>query len=123
MRQVTESSRAGAAARILNRLHQFYAENRYESRGDDALLCHVLEHNLRKVRICSTDLVRSRLFGTLPTVSGRLTRLFERGLLRQVTDSDRRIRLLEVTKSGIELLEQRSAIFESHPEGSPPGRK
>ena len=119
---MTGFSQAGAAARTLNRLHRFYAANPHESREDDALLCHVLEHNLSKVRICSTDLVRSRLFGTLPTVTGRLARLIERGFLRQVTDSDRRIRLLEVTKRGIDLLEQRSAIVESHTEGPGPDR-
>ncbi len=101
---------AGDAARTLDRLHRFYAAHPGESREDDALLCHVLDHNQRKVRICSTDLVRSQLFGTLPTVTGRLARLLERGLLRQITDGDRRIRLLEVTKRGIELLDQRSYL-------------
>lgn len=104
-------SAVGEAARTLDRLHRFYAAHPGESREDDAVLCHVLDHNQRKVRICSSDLVRSQLFGTLPTVTGRLARLLERGLLRQVTDVDRRIRLLEVTKRGIEFLEQRSDIL------------
>lgn len=101
------SSRAGAAARALERLHRFYVENPGESREDDALLSHVLEHSLCDTSICSADLVRSRLFGALPDVSRRLTRLMDRGLLQQVADSGRQSRRLEVTQRGIDLLEQR----------------
>jgi len=113
MRPTGGDPSAAAAARTLDELHRFYAAHPAESLQDDALLCYVLEHNRQRTPVNSTHLVRCRLFGTLPTVTERIGRLLDKGLIRQVIDVDRRVRLIEVTPLGISLLEKRSRLIEA----------
>ena len=62
--------------------------------------------------MCSTDIVRERRFGTLPTVTSSLNQLTTRGLLRAVVaDDDRRIKWLKLTKAGEAVLEQRAELI------------
>ena len=101
------------AARALGAMYRFYAEHPEESRYDDTLLCHIAELNGRGVRLRITDLVRTRYYGTLPTLTNRIARMVQRGVLRQVADADRRIRLLEVTPQGLALLQQRCDLLQA----------
>jgi DNA-binding MarR family transcriptional regulator len=71
----------------------------------------IYEKNSDGGRVCSTDLVRERRFGTLPTVTSNLNLLTTRGLLRTVVADDRRIKWLELTKAGEATLEQRAHLI------------
>ncbi len=113
MRNAGSNALITKAARALSDMKLFYFEHPEESWEDDALLCHIADLNARGVRLCITDLVRIRYYGTLPTLTSRLARMVRRGLVRQVIDTDRRIRLLECTAQGLELLEQRCDLIEA----------
>lgn len=113
MRNTGSNPLISRAARALGDMHRFYFEHPEESWEDDALLCHIADLNARGVRLCITDLVRTRYYGTLPTLTSRLARMLRRGLVRQVTDTDRRIRLLECTPHGLGLLQQRCDLIEA----------
>ena len=98
-------------AACIDRLHRFYFASTETSPELDALLCYILECNVAGNPVCSTDLVRMQRFGTLPTLTGRLARLSETGLITQVVADDRRIKLLEVTPKGVASLESRQQLL------------
>jgi len=111
MRAPSSAVAALRVASCVNRLERFYFENPDESRQGDALLGGVLEATLGGGRVCVTDLVQARRFGTLPTVSSHLAKLMKRGLLEQVVGEDRRLRYLRVTPAGIALLASREHLL------------
>jgi len=113
MRSTPKDPLATSAARTLCELHRFYARNPDESLADDALLAYVIDCNQRKEPVCSSHLLRCGLFGSLATVTSRLASLLSRGLIVQVVDAERQIRLIEVSAKGIELLEQRSRLLKA----------
>jgi DNA-binding MarR family transcriptional regulator len=112
MKNFKVSPGAARAADWINRLHRFYAESADFTPELDAVLCHILECNLAKVPVCSTDLVRLQRFGTLPTITARLASLVQEGLVKQVVSDDRRIKLLQVTPKGVASLEARDRLLD-----------
>ncbi len=97
--------------RFTNLVQKLYAEQSTESAEVDALLAHIYEQNESRVPVCITDLVRADRFGTLPTLSKRLQDMEKRGLIKVTTGSDRRTRLVEVGRGGMELLENRAKLL------------
>lgn len=103
--------RADAAARILSALHLFYADNPVCSAELNGLLAWIYEQNAGGRTVCSTDLVRERRFGTLPTVTARISQLTDQGLIYQDVGRDRRVKLLKLTPAGEQVLEERGALM------------
>ena len=98
-------------ASALNCLHLLYGSSGKGAPELDALLRDLFEAQVAGNLKCSADLVRERRFGTLPTVTARIAKLVEQGLLKAVIGSDRRIHLLEVTPKGMALLAARDRLF------------
>ena len=63
----------------------------------DVLLAFLLEEDDEGRTVCSTDLVRLRRFGTLPTVTKKLKVLESLGFIERPKTSDRRIKALKPT--------------------------
>lgn len=114
---MTTPPRADAAARILSALHLFYADNPDCPRELDALLAWIHAQNAIGKTVRSTDLVHERRFGTLPTVTSRISQLTKQGLLHQEVGQDRRVKLLKLTPQGEKVLDERGALILSTTEG------
>jgi len=97
--------------RFTNLVQKLYAEQSTESAEVDALLAHIFEQNEARVPVCITDLVRADRFGTLPTLSKRLQEMEKRGLIKVTTGADRRTRLVEVARGGMDVLENRAKLL------------
>lgn len=97
--------------RFTNLVQKLYAERSTESAEVDALLAHIFEQNEARVPVCITDLVRADRFGTLPTLSKRLQEMEKRGLIKVTTGADRRTRLVEVARGGMDVLENRAKLL------------
>jgi hypothetical protein len=98
-------------ARFLSALHECYTSPAEIGRDLDAVLAFLHEQSAAGKGICSTDLVRERRFGTLPTVTSDLRRLSELGLIEQVVAEDRRIKWLKTTAAADKLFEQRAKLL------------
>ena len=101
------SSQSQSVVRFMTTLHEFYADAPAGTRDLDDLLAYICEQNSAGKHVRSTDLVRMQRFGTLPTLTGKIHKLIELGLVVQSIHEDRREKHLEATPAAERLLRSR----------------
>ena len=80
--------------------------------GCDEILSFVAEANAAGKPVKITDLVQYIVYGTGPTVHRKCNLLIERGLLTsEVSESDRRVKVLMLTKQGHKFLADRNNLM------------
>ncbi len=96
-----------SVVRFMTTLHEFYADAPAGTRDLDDLIAFIAAQNSAGKDVRSTDLVRMQRFGTLPTLTAKLQKLIELGLVVQSIRDDRREKHLEATASAERLLRSR----------------
>ncbi len=101
------SPQSQSFVQLVTLLHEFYADAPAGARDLDDLLAYICGQNAAGRHLRSTDLVRMQRFGTLPTLTAKIHKLIELGLIVQSIHEDRREKHLEATPAAERLLRSR----------------
>ena len=106
------SPQSQSVVRFMTLLHEFYADAPAGTRDLDDLLAYICGQNSTGSHVRSTDLVRMQRFGTLPTLTAKIHKLIELGLVVQSIHEDRREKHLEATPAAERLLRSRFDVLD-----------
>lgn len=96
---------------------EFIFNSKEETRGEDAMLCHIYkktntDDECLVNQLIISDLVYSQKFGTGPTVHSKVRGLIDRGLIELIkSPTDARAKIIIVTKGGEKYLDEQSKVL------------
>ncbi len=106
------SPQSQSVVRFMTALHEFYAHAPAGTPDLDDLIAFIAAQNSAGRSVRSTDLVRMQRFGTLPTLTAKIHKLLELGLVVQSTHEDRREKHLDATPAAERLLRSRYELLD-----------